>query len=117
MRDLSTPVLTEDEVDGLDESSAGVPTPNAAAEFASDYSMPTVVPRRVHPLAVASLVCAFLVPIVAIPLAHGVTRRLQHHGGRGVAVAHAAIVVGYLNLLVLALITVNVVVALVIAPR
>ena len=102
-----------DEVDGLDESAVGVPAPNTAVEFTSDFSLPTVVPKRVHPLAVIALCLAFLVPMVAIPLGHRVTRILQHGGGRGRSLAHAAIVIGYLNVLLLALIAVNVVAAII----
>jgi hypothetical protein len=114
-----TPALAEvnDEVDGLDESAVGVPSPNTAVEFASDFVLPTVLPKRVHPLAVIALFLAFLVPVVAIPLGHRVTRTLQHDGGRGGAVAHAAIVIGYLNVLLCALIVVNVAAAVVLHSR
>jgi hypothetical protein len=117
MHDLRTPLLGEDEADGLDETSTGVPSPHAASEFSSDYALPTVVPKRVHPVAVVSLLCAVVLPFVGIPLAHWVIRKLQHNGGRGAAIAHTAIVVGYLSLLLLALVVVNVVVALVLASR
>lgn len=110
--DLKVRVLSEDEVDGLDESSTGVPAPNTASGFAAEFSLPTVVPRRVAPLAVVTLVLAFIIPVAAIPLAHIVTRSLQHDGRRGRGVAHAAIVVGYLNILLMALVAVNLVVAL-----
>ena len=70
------------------------------------------MPRRVHPLAVLALVFAVVLPFVAVPLGHRVLRRLQHDGGRGRALAQAAIVLGYLMCLLLALIGVNVVIAL-----
>jgi hypothetical protein len=111
MSHLKARPLSDDEVDGLDESAVGVPAPHTASEYTADYAMPTVVPRRVHPLAVVSLILAFVLPIVAIPVAHKVTRTLQHNGGRGRAVAQAAIVIGYLNILLLALLTLNVAVA------
>ena len=100
--------MVNDEVDGLDEAGAGVPEPNAAAGFSCDFVLPTVVPRRVHPLAIVALLLAFLIPVAAIPLGHRVTRTLHQGGGRGGGIAHAAIVIGYLNLLLLALIVVNV---------
>jgi hypothetical protein len=102
-----------EEVDGLDEAADGVPNPNTASEFTTDYALPTVVPKRVRPLAVVALVLAFVLPIVAIPLAHRVIRTLQHDGGRGHGVAQAAIVVGYLVILIIALVGLNIVVALV----
>ncbi|MGO4534774.1 hypothetical protein [Leifsonia sp. 2MCAF36] len=108
MPDLSARDQEEDEVDGLDEPAVGVPAPNTAVEFTSDYALPTVLPKRVHPLAVVAALLAFLMPFLAIPLAHRVTRTLQHEGGRGGALAHAAIVMGYLNILLLALIGLNV---------
>lgn len=117
MSDLRVSAPVNDEVDGLDESSVGVPRPNTAVEFTSDYALPTVVPTRVHPLAVVALLLAFLFPIVAIPLGHRVTRTLQHDGGRGGALAHAAIVIGYLNVLLVALIVVNVAAAVVLRSR
>ncbi|MFP3467080.1 DUF4190 domain-containing protein [Leifsonia sp. SIMBA_070] len=111
MPDLRTGGRSNDEIDGLDESADGVPVPNTASGFAADFSLPTVVPRRAHPLAILALVLAFIVPIVAIPLAHRITRKLQHEGGRGRALAHAAIIIGYLNILVIALVVLNVAVA------
>jgi len=116
MSDLKAHPLSDEEVDGLDEAAAGVPAPNTASAFAAEYALPTVVPRHVHPLAVVSVLLAVLMPIVAIPLAHWVMRRLQHHGGRGLAVVRTAIIVGYLNILLLALIGVNVLVAALISP-
>jgi hypothetical protein len=117
MPDLVAHAPVSDEVDGLDESAVGVPAPNTAVEFASDFALPTVVPKRVHPLAVVALFLAFLVPVVAIPLGHRVTRTLQHDGGRGGALAHAAIVIGYLNVLLLALVALNVLAAIVLHSR
>lgn len=111
MSDLKIRPVSHDEVDGLDEATVDVPTPHNATEFTGDFALPTVLPKRVHPQAVISLILAFLLPVVAIPLAYHVVRRLQHGGGRGVAVAHAAIVIGYLNILMIALVGVNVVVA------
>ncbi|MET3565735.1 MULTISPECIES: DUF4190 domain-containing protein [unclassified Leifsonia] len=111
MSHLKARPLSDDEVDGLDESAVGVPAPHTASEYVADYALPTVVPRRVHPVAVVALILAFLLPIVAIPLAHKITRTLQHDGGRGRAVAQTAIVIGYLNILLLALLSLNVAVA------
>lgn len=116
MSHLKARPVGDDEVDGLDESADGVPAPHTASEYAADYAMPTVVPKRVHPLAVVALVLAVVLPIVAIPLAHKVTRILQHNGGRGRAVAHAAIVIGYLNILLLALVCLNIAVAVFLHP-
>lgn len=107
----STTPPKPDELDGLDESTAGVPAPNAAAEFTGDYAMPAVVPRRVHPLAVLAVILALPLPFVAIPLAHWTMRRLQHSGGRGRSVANAAVIVGYLSTLLLALVALNIAVA------
>ena len=111
MSDLKTRPVSYDEVDGLDEASAGVPTPHNASEFAGDFALPTVIPRRAHPLAVIAFIMAFVMPVVAIPLAHHVLRKLQHEGGRGATVARAAIATGYLSLLLIALVGVNVAVA------
>lgn len=111
MSDLKTRPVSNEEVDGLDEASAGVPTPHNASEFTGDFALPTVLPKRVHPLSVLSLILAFLLPVVAIPLGYHVVRKLQHDGGRGVAVAQVAIVIGYLNILLIALVSVNVAVA------
>lgn len=111
MSDLKTRPVSDDEVDGLDEAPAGVPTPHNASEFTGDFALPTVLPKRVHPLAVLSLIFAFLLPVAAIPLAYHVVRKLQHDGGRGVTVAQVAIVIGYLNILLIALVGVNIVVA------
>lgn len=118
MTDLKSRIDTglSDEVDGLDESSDGVPAPNPASEFASDFSLPAVVPKRVHPGAVVALVLAFLLPMVAIPLAHRTARRLQQEGGRGRSLAHAAIVIGYLDILLIALVGVNLAAALLLHP-
>jgi len=116
MSHLKTHPLSDDEVDGLDESAAGVPAPHTAFEHVTDYALPTVVPRRIHPGALVALILAFLLPIVAIPLAHKITRTLQHDGRRGRAVAHAAIVIGYLNILLLALLSLNVAVAVFLHP-
>ncbi|MGO4301753.1 hypothetical protein [Leifsonia sp. RAF41] len=107
MPDLRAHARDHDEVDGLDESAGGVPAPNTAAEFISDFALPTVVPQRVHPLAVMALLLAFLVPMVAIPVGHRVARTLQHDGGRGRALLQAAILISYLNILLLALIGLN----------
>jgi hypothetical protein len=111
MSDLKARANSHDEIDGLDESAVGVPAPNTASGFTTDYSLPTVVPKRIHPLAVMALILAFLIPIVAIPQAHKVIRKLQHDGGRGRGVAQAAIVIGYLNILLFALVGLNVAVA------
>ena len=102
-----------EETDGLDEASANVPAPNAASEFTTDYALPGVVPRRVDALAWVAFVLAFCLPFVAIPLAHRVIRRLQHDGGRGRRLAQAAVLVGYLCILALAFLALNVVIALV----
>lgn len=109
-------MLSDEEIDGLDESPVGVPAPNTASGFAMEFSLPTVVPRHVHPLAVIALLLAVVLPIVAIPLAYRVLRTLQHDGGRGRAIAQAAIIVGYLDILLVALIAVNIVVATFIGP-
>jgi hypothetical protein len=57
-------------------------------------------------------VLSVVAPFVAIPLAHVVIRRLQHDGGRGLGIAQVAIVIGYLTLLVIGLVVLNLVVAL-----
>lgn len=104
--------LTGEETDGLDETAGGVPAPHTASESAAEFSLPRVVPRRVHPLSVVALLLSVVAPFVAIPLAHAVVRRLRHHGGRGHRIAQAAVVIGYLTLLMLALVAVNIGVAL-----
>lgn len=111
MSDLKIRTVIYDEVDGLDESSAGVPTPHSASDPAGDFAMPTVLPQRVHPLAVLALALALILPVVAVPLAYRVTRKLQHDGGKGAGVSQAAIIVGYLNILLVALVSVNIAVA------
>lgn len=116
MPDLKARPLSEDEIDGLDESSTGVPAPNTASGFVTDFALPEVVPKRVRPMTVATLVLALVLPFVAIPLAHTLIRRLQHDGGRGTAVARAAIVVGYLDVLLWALVGLNLAVALLLHP-
>ena len=58
---------------------------------------------------------AVVVPPVAIPLAYLVVRKLRREGGRGTGVAHAAIVVAYLVMLVMALLGLNLLVALLIS--
>src|ERR1700712_198819 len=117
MSDLSASAPVNDEGDGLDESAVGVPAPNTAVEFTSDFVLPAVVPKRVHPLAIIALFLAFLVPVVAIPFGHRGSPTRQHDGGRGGAVAHAAIVIGYLNVLLVALVVVNVVAAVVLRSQ
>ncbi|RDV43544.1 hypothetical protein DOE76_16485 [Leifsonia sp. ku-ls] len=112
MSDLKTRPVIHEEVDGLDESPVGVPSPHTASESAGDYVLPTVLPKRVAPLAVLSLVLAVVFPFAGVPLAYHVVRKLQHDGGRGVSVAQAAIVIGYLNILLIALVSVNIAVAL-----
>jgi len=111
MSDLKASASSHDEMDGLDESAVGVPAPNTASGFTRDYSLPTVVPKRIHPLAAMALMVAALIPILAMPQAHKVIRKLQHDGGRGRGVAQAAIVIGYLNILLFALVGLNVAVA------
>lgn len=111
MSDVKIRAVISDEVDGLDESSAGVPAPHSASDLVDDFVLPTVLPKRVHPLAVVALALALVLPVAAVPLAHHVIRKLQHVGGRGVAVAQAAIIVGYLNILLIALVSVNIAVA------
>lgn len=101
-----------DEVDGLDETSDGVPKPNTASDFVADYALPAVVPRHTSAGAILAMALAFLLPPAGILVGHRVIRKLQHDGGRGQSVAHGAIVIGYLNVLVVALIVVNVVAAL-----
>ncbi|MFF9564464.1 hypothetical protein ACF1AJ_14055 [Leifsonia sp. NPDC014704] len=100
-----------DEVDGLDETSAGVPIPHSASDRAGDFAMPTVLPKRVPPLAGLALALALVLPVVAVPLGYHVTRKLHRVGGKGVAVAQAAIIVGYLNILLITLVSLNVAVA------
>ncbi len=101
-----------DEVDGLDESAEGVPAPHTASEFVADYVLPAVVPRHTSFVAVLALALSFVIPVGGIVLGHRVIRKLQHDGGRGRSVAQAAVVIGYLNVLLLALIAVNVVAAM-----
>ncbi|MGN6760737.1 MAG: hypothetical protein ACTHJI_05345 [Leifsonia sp.] len=116
MSDLKVHPLSQDEVDGLDESAVGVPVPNTASGFVTDFALPGVLPKRVHPLAVVALVLALVLPFVAIPVAHRVIRTLQHEGGRGLAVAQAAIVVGYIDILLWALVCLNLAVAVLLHP-
>ena len=63
-----------------------------------------------------ALVLALVLPFVAIPVAHRVIRTLQHEGGRGLAVAQAAIVVGYIDILLWALVCLNLAVAVLLHP-
>ena len=105
-------VVFADEVDGLDECAVGVPEPNDASGFAADYAMPTVMPQRVRPLAIVALLLAFVAPFVAIPLGHVLLRRASQDGRHGRRIAQLTIIVGYLMTLLLALIGLNVVVAL-----
>lgn len=116
MSDLKVRPLIQEETDGLDESAVGVPAPNTASGFVTDFALPAVLPKRVRPAAVVALVLALVLPFVAIPVAHRVIRTLQHEGGRGLAVARAAIVIGYLDILLWALVCLNLAVAVLLHP-
>lgn len=110
MPDLRAVAFADDEVDGLDECATGAPEPNGASAFAAEFAMPPVVPQPVRPLAIVALLLAFVVPFVAIPLGHSVLR--TSHDGRDRRIAQASIIVGYLTTLLLALVGLNLVVAL-----